>query len=436
MSKKKLWKLNMQDISNKMTLETRRDIQRLYKEGVDYKYILHQYGISKAHFYRIIKNPEPKSSQNNKGEKQNTLTSIGKPFMMNVKQMENKGLLPKASNHVKYPEYQKYLDDQMVSIQEEQNSEFQFYSDFNYAIPQANSQVKSNYEVKSFSFQQRQRFFDSQLQDDISSDLSLKNDAYKSNSQIVFILSERQLNPLPNKFQARKQMNDRDNCSLKYTDWRASIKGLSNEQKIAVRLEIIKLKQQVTIRIQIANNDQHSQNMPIIYLGNLSVKTDKKVQHFKAITIQNIRRPYFKKYKTIDFIQLGFILVTNKERGRKTIIKEEKRYDLLKQLIKENGNSFPQRKKFFVKFLKEKQDIQEIPQTTNHVNYPEYDRFRALYDQIKDQFQNQVDTNSLQIYERISKDLNKQNSDNDCDSMCLNLSIYDQSEKRDQFFND
>ncbi|KAL4466090.1 hypothetical protein ABPG74_004327 [Tetrahymena malaccensis] len=191
-------------------------------------------------------------------------------------------------------------------------------------------------------------------------------------------------------------MNDRDNCSLKYTDWRASIKGLSNEQKIAVRLEIIKLKQQ-------------------------GISVSRLIKKF------NISKPQL--YRILEDPTL-------KKRGRKTIIKEEKRYDLLKQLIKENGNSFPQRKKFFVKFLKEKQDIQEIPQTTNHVNYPEYDRFRALYDQIKDQFQNQVDTNSLQIYERISKDLNKQNSDNDCDSMCLNLSIYDQSEKRDQFFND
>ncbi|EWS76453.1 resolvase helix turn-helix protein (macronuclear) [Tetrahymena thermophila SB210] len=211
-------------------------------------------------------------------------------------------------------------------------------------------------------------------------------------------------------------MNDRDNNNLKYTDWRASIKGLINEQKNSVRLEIIRLKQQGNTVSQLVKKFNISKPQLYRILENPCLKSMKKLNQF------------------VSFILVYFI--KNKERGRKTIIKEDKRRDLLQQLITENGNQFPQRKKNFVKFLKEKQQIQEIPQITNHVKYPEYDRFRALYDQIKDQYKSRQDIHSLQIHENTQEDSNKQSTIYDCDSMYLNLSICEYQEQQDQFFNE
>ncbi|EWS76452.1 hypothetical protein TTHERM_000069648 (macronuclear) [Tetrahymena thermophila SB210] len=173
-------------------------------QGVDYKYIMQQYGISKAHFYRMIKNPEPKKQ----GRRQKyddehrkaiydeckNINGIDVPvkrniFMQVIKQMENKRQIPKASNHVKYPEYNKYLENQRTIIQEEYNLNYQQYSHQNYSNHPTNSSKSIDFEIKSFSFECRYTFFDLYQQDDLSSNQSLKKQILTINSktQIYFI---------------------------------------------------------------------------------------------------------------------------------------------------------------------------------------------------------------------------------------------------------
>ncbi|KAL4485776.1 hypothetical protein ABPG72_012316 [Tetrahymena utriculariae] len=158
-NKKKMWRLSTQDISNKMTLEIRCDIQRLYKEGRKAKYTDEH----KKAIYDECKN----------------LNGIDAPvkrrfFLQILKQMENKRQIPKTINHVKYPEYQKYLDYQRVKMQETQVLNYQQFSDYDYSSIQNNPQQQLNDDMKSFSSVYKQRFFDFFQEDDLSSNQSLK----------------------------------------------------------------------------------------------------------------------------------------------------------------------------------------------------------------------------------------------------------------------
>lgn len=48
--------------------------------------------------------------------------------------------------------------------------------------------------------------------------------------------------------------------------------------------------------------------------------------------------------------------------------------------MEKTNNTFPLKKNVIVNFLNEKEQNNEIPEITNHVKYPEYTRFKSLYD--------------------------------------------------------